>query len=51
MAQTQTPEAQKKVQELPRYETPRVKDVSEMEILKTFQISQSMVGWWTTGAC
>ena len=39
MAQTQTPVVEKKVQELPRYETPRVKDVSEMEINDTVVLS------------
>lgn len=37
--------------EQPRYETPTIKQMSEREILKTFQITQSMSGWWTTAAC
>jgi hypothetical protein len=51
MSQVQSPVIKSKVEELPRYETPKVKDVSEAEILKTFQITQSMAGWWTTGMC
>jgi hypothetical protein len=35
----------------PRYETPRIQQMTEREILNTFQITQSMVGWWTTGGC
>jgi hypothetical protein len=35
----------------PRYETPRLQALTEKEILKTFQITQSMAGWWNTGMC
>lgn len=35
----------------PRYETPRLQVMTEREILNTFQITQSMAGWWTTGGC
>ena len=34
--------------ELPRYETPRIQAMSEKDILNSFQITQSMGGWWTT---
>jgi hypothetical protein len=37
--------------ERPQYETPRVQVMSEREILNTFQITQSMCGWWATGGC
>lgn len=35
----------------PRYETPRIQVMSERDILNTFQLTQSMVGWWSTIAC
>jgi hypothetical protein len=35
----------------PRYEQPRIQVMTEREILNTFQITQSMMGWWTTGGC
>ncbi len=31
----------------PRYETPRLQEMSEKEILNSFQITQSMGAWWT----
>lgn len=34
--------------EHPRYETPRIKEMSERDILNSFQITQSMSTWWTT---
>ena len=34
-----------------RYETPRIQQMSEKEILNTFQITQSMGAWWATGTC
>jgi hypothetical protein len=37
--------------ERPRYETPRLQALTEQEILKTFQITQSMAAWWNTGMC
>ena len=36
---------------LPRYETPRIQQMSEEDILKSFQITQSMGAWWTTPTC
>jgi len=33
------------------YERPRIQQMTERDILNSFQITQSMVGWWTTGAC
>jgi hypothetical protein len=38
------PEPAKK--DRPAYETPRVKVMTEREILNTFQITQAMVTWW-----
>ena len=35
----------------PAYEPPRIQEMSEKDILNTFQITQSMSGWWTTGCC
>jgi hypothetical protein len=34
----------------PRYEAPRIQAMSEQDILKSFQITQSMMGWWV-GSC
>lgn len=34
----------------PRYETPTVRVMSEVEILNTFQITQAMGGWWVGAA-
>ena len=35
----------------PRYETPRIQVMSERDILNTFQLTQSMMGWWATLDC
>lgn len=35
----------------PQYEKPQIRVLSEREILNEFQITQSMSGWWVTGAC
>ena len=40
-----------KATERPRYEPPRIQVMTEREILNTFQITQSMVAWWTTSCC
>jgi hypothetical protein len=45
------PVPETKAAERPRYETPRIQPMSEQEILNTFQITQSMAGWWATGMC
>jgi len=45
---TQKTEAQ---QTLPRYEAPKIQAMSEKEILNSFQITQSMAGWWTNPTC
>jgi hypothetical protein len=37
--------------ERPRYETPRIQAMSEKDILNSFQITQSMGGWWTIPTC
>lgn len=39
------------VVERPQYETPTIRVMTEQEILSSFQITQSMAAWWTTGAC
>jgi hypothetical protein len=41
----------KEQQERPRYETPRIQQMTEKDILNTFQVTQSMAGWWVTAAC
>lgn len=38
-------------QDRPRYEPPRMQQISEREILNSFQITQSMAGWWTNPTC
>ena len=38
-------------QDRPRYEPPRIQQMTEQDILNSFQITQSMAGWWTTAAC
>jgi hypothetical protein len=35
----------------PKYETPTIRVMSERDILNSFQITQSMASWWTSGAC
>jgi hypothetical protein len=35
----------------PVYETPRIQAMSEKDILSTFQITQSMAGWWVNPSC
>ena len=37
--------------ERPRYETPRIQAMSEKDILTSFQITQSMGGWWVLATC
>jgi hypothetical protein len=32
--------------ELPQYETPAVRVMTEDEILKSFQVTQAMATWW-----
>ena len=36
-------------EERPRYEPPRLQALTEAEILNTFQVTQAMQTWWTTG--
>jgi hypothetical protein len=31
----------------PKYETPRVLQMTEREILNSFQVTQAMATWWT----
>ena len=33
----------------PAYERPRIQEMSEREILNTFQVTQAMQTWWVTG--
>lgn len=47
---TQAVKVQDKV-DRPRYETPRIQLMSEKDILNTFQITQSMAGWWLNPSC
>jgi hypothetical protein len=37
----------------PKYEEPSVRVMSEEEILRSFQVTQAMAGWWmgTTSPC
>ena len=35
----------------PAYERPRMQQMSEREIMNSFQITQSMGGWWTNPTC
>lgn len=53
MAETSSskPTVEQKASNRPRYEAPRLQVMTEKEILNTFQITQSMAGWWTTGMC
>ncbi len=44
-------ESQSQNKPLPRYETPRIQAMSEKDILNTFQITQSMAGWWAVPTC
>jgi hypothetical protein len=37
--------------ELPAYETPRIRVMTEQEILNSFQLTQSMPSWWVTAVC
>ena len=37
--------------ERPVYETPRIRVMTEQEILNSFQLTQSMPSWWVTGVC
>ncbi|MEO8033323.1 MAG: hypothetical protein ABI837_02750 [Acidobacteriota bacterium] len=34
-----------------RYERPRLLEMTEKEILNSFQITQSMGAWWTNPTC
>ncbi len=45
------PAPETKVTDRPRYEAPHLEVMTERQILNTFQITQSMMGWWTTGGC
>lgn len=40
-----------KASERPVYEPPRIQLMTEREILSTFQITQSMSTWWSSGMC
>ena len=30
----------------PRYETPKIRVMTEKEILNSFQVTQAMITWW-----
>jgi len=47
---TTVPAPESKASVRPRYETPRIKAMSEREILNTFQLTQSMAAWWVTAS-
>ncbi len=34
------------LQSKPTYETPRIRVMTEKEILNTFQVTQAMASWW-----
>jgi hypothetical protein len=38
-------------QDRPRYEAPRIQQMTEKDILNTFQVTQSMAVWWITAMC
>jgi len=40
-----------KKQDRPQYQPPRMQQMSEREIMNSFQITQSMGGWWTNPSC
>jgi len=46
-----TRNTESQAQTLPRYEAPKIQAMSEKEILNSFQITQSMGGWWTVPTC
>jgi hypothetical protein len=50
MNETVTVAAKKSEESRPKYETPRILEMSEREILNTFQVTQAMQTWWTA-AC
>lgn len=37
--------------ERPKYEAPRIQQMTEKEILSAFQVTQSMASWWVSSAC
>jgi hypothetical protein len=39
---------ERKVESLPQYETPRIRVMTEKEILNSFQVTQAMASWWLT---
>jgi hypothetical protein len=49
MDQTANRQAEKS-NERPRYESPRIQEMTEREILNTFQVTQAMQTWWVA-AC
>lgn len=50
-AKSVDPRASTATAERPRYEAPRIQVMSERDILNTFQLTQSMAGWWATAMC
>lgn len=51
MQQSTVTRKEERKQDRPQYEAPRLQQMSEREILNSFQITQSMGGWWTTPSC
>lgn len=45
----QTVERNEKNEARPVYEKPRVEEMSERDILNTFQVTQAMQTWWVAG--
>lgn len=48
---TTAPHQDKAAESRPQYEVPQIRQMTEREILNTFQVTQSMGGWWMTGGC
>ena len=49
--QIMTQREQTNQEQRPAYEPPRMQQMSEREILNSFQITQSMGAWWTITSC
>ena len=44
--QNETLETRETLVERPQYEAPKVRIMTEEEILNSFQVTQAMAGWW-----
>ena len=47
---TPAPVQEKAAESRPQYEAPQIRQMTEREILSSFQVTQSMAAWWLT-AC